>query len=68
MTWLIGLLESAGLNWLWDKISGLFKDYLAKREAEKEIDDLVKQDIDKLKAATDAKSKEDAATDLANHF
>lgn len=68
MTWLISVLETIGLNWLWGKISELFKNYIAKREAQKEIDDLVKADIDKLKAANDAKSKEDAANDLAGHI
>lgn len=68
MPWLLTLLETVGLNWLWGKLTAFLTTMIARYKSEKEIEDLVKADIDKLKAANDAKSKEDAANDLAGHI
>lgn len=68
MTWLLALIETTGLNWLWGKLMAFLTTMIARYKSEKEIEDLVKADIEKLKAANDAKSKEDAANDLAGHI
>ena len=64
----MNFIFKAILDWIWGKISGLIAEYMKRKREEKEISDLVKKDIDKLKAAQTEKEREDATKNLGDNF